>query len=151
MGWLKIWKCSSSINNLVKTSLKYGAMPWHTRYLYFVLQQANLFATWLSRNIELKSSDLLSQERNECFAMATSRTRIICLELLLGRFSVWPAANAVFSVELWKTLLMFQTFSMCVQGFSSMTCYWKWFWADFVPCWVNVCIFLKTKFILIIS
>ena len=25
----------------------------------------------------------------------------VCLELLLGRFSVCPAANAVFSVELW--------------------------------------------------
>ena len=91
-------------------------MPWHTRYLHFVLPQANVFATWPSGNIELKSSDLLSQERNECFAMTTSRTRIIsdffaasfsvrermdvCLELLLGRLFVFPAANAVFSVEL---------------------------------------------------
>ena len=90
-------------------------MPWHTRYLHFVLPQANVFATWLSGNIELKSSDLLSQERNECFAMTTSSAHIIsaffaasfsirermdvCLELLLGRFSVCPDAYAVFSVD----------------------------------------------------
>ena len=91
-------------------------MPWHTRYLHYALPQANVFATWLSGNIALKSSDLLSQERNECFAMTTSsapahiisaffaasfsiRERMdVCLELLLGRFSVCPAAYAVFSV-----------------------------------------------------
>ena len=92
-------------------------MPWHTRHLHFVLPQANVFATWLSENIELKSSDLLSQERNEYFAMTTLTDHIIsaffaasfsvrermdiCLELLLGWFSVCPAVNAAFSVELW--------------------------------------------------
>ena len=52
-------------------------MPWHTRYLHFVLPQANVFAIWLSGNIELKKSDLLSHERNECFTMTTSRANII--------------------------------------------------------------------------
>ena len=58
-------------------------MPWHTRYLHFVLPQANVFATWLSGNIELKSSDLLSQERNECFAMTTSGPALSQIFLLL--------------------------------------------------------------------
>ena len=65
----------------------------------------------------LKSSDLLSHELNECFAKTTSRAHIIstffaatfsvretmdvCLELLLGGFSVRAAVKVVFSVELW--------------------------------------------------
>ena len=52
-------------------------MQWHTRYLHFVLPQANVFATWLSGNIELKSSDLLSQEGNEWFALKNSRVHVI--------------------------------------------------------------------------
>ena len=75
----------------------------------------------------------------------------VCLELLLDRFSVCPAANAAFSVVVWKVLLMFQTFSMCIQGFSSLTYTWKWFWADFALCWVSISILLNSKFILIIS
>ena len=71
-------------------------------YLHFVLPKANVFTTWLSGNIELKKSDLLSQEQNECFAVTTSRAHIIsalfaasfserdrmdvCLELLLLLF-----------------------------------------------------------------
>ena len=52
-------------------------MPWHTRYLHFVLSQANVFVTGLLGKIELKSSGLLSQVQNECFAMTTSTAHII--------------------------------------------------------------------------
>ena len=52
-------------------------MPWHTMYLHFVLSQTNVFVTRLSGKIELKSSDLLSQVQNECFAMTTSRAHNI--------------------------------------------------------------------------
>ena len=52
-------------------------MPWHSRYLHFVLPQTNVFASWLSGNIELKSSDLLPQERNECSAFFVASFSVI--------------------------------------------------------------------------
>ena len=52
-------------------------MPWHSRYLHFVLPQTNVFASWLSGDIELKSSDLLPQERNECSAFFVTSFSVI--------------------------------------------------------------------------
>ena len=79
---------------------------------------ANVFPAWLSGNIELKSSNLLSQEENKCFAMTASRVHIMSaffaasfsvrerMDVCLEPSSTWlvsvcSAANAVFSVELW--------------------------------------------------
>ena len=105
-------------------------------------------AKWMLCNDNFKGPQYLSFF---CCFIFRKRENEVCLELLLGRFSVYPTTNAVFWIVVWKTLLMFQTFSMCVQGFSSLTCNWKWFWADFALHWVNFSIFLKPKFILIIS
>ena len=128
-------------------------MPSHTTYFTFCFTSSKCFchlavrkhwtkvlrfaftgAKWILCYDDFKDPHYLSFFLSLFRAAAWS---VFCLSCCKCCFQCW--------IVVCKTLLMFQSISMCVQDFFYLTCTWKWFWAEFVLCWVNVSIFFEAK------